>query len=412
MNSSVILYIRLFVPKVKAETALDGKSWLLVSASRLKDLEIYGFADPSKTKNPNLGRVFSNLLPQGKDEFTLELGAILPDLFSNVDGKPDFAVQVDRSGQQHTLCVSNRMVQLRYSQGDEQWHAIVPQSSGQNTAQSDKNPDSDEKPAASAGRNDELLKTLEIPRGAHATFLKTMATCRFVIHGSDAEDALSKELDEKVSTFIDLLNRFAMANLMVERQQSAITTPIYDRNTLDSLYMIIAGKDEGKFGIGRLGLNIFKLQLNPGDYTAAESAAVRAFLDGSKGVDEARRYLSSAKSYLDGGLLPTSLLHLAIAVEMATTRFVHAKLLAAGVSKSQLDGADDQLTFSKMLNVDLFVVCPSGRKPDRPLVGQINEIRRLRNALMHEGQFTATRAKVGELHGAAKRFLEFLEAQP
>lgn len=414
-NKSLILYIRLHVPPAGPETALEGKSWLLVSATKIKDLEIYGFADPSKMKAPNLGRVFSDILPRNGNEFTLELGVLLPDLFPNMDGKPDFIADVLKDGERHPICVSNRMAKLRFSTGNEQWHVIVPRS----TLPDEKTPSagvgsaSEQSPATAAAVDEKMRAMREafgIPaEGVHTEMLRTMVTARFPIRGADAEEALSADVSSCLSEFIDLLNRFVVSNLMVESDQPAITTPIYDTNTFDSIYFMVQGQDPEKIGIGRLGLNLAKLQLNSGSHAAEQSAKVRSYLDGTLRVDEARRFLASARSFMDGGVLQSALLHLAIAAEMATTRFVHKKLVEAGVSKNKLDEAGEQLTFSKMLNIDLFVVCPQDKKPDRQLVGKINEIRTMRNGLMHEGRFGADGAKVRELYFAAKAFLKFLE---
>jgi len=74
-----------------------------------------------------------------------------------------------------------------------------------------------------------------------------------------------------------------------------------------------------------------------------------------------------------------------------------------------LEELSEELTFSKMLNIDIFVVSPPNKKPDRELVGKINEIRRMRNKLMHEGHFLADSVKMREMFLSAKDFLAFLE---
>ena len=410
MNNSLILYMKLYLPKVDPTALLDKKSWLLTAASRLKDHDVYAFAAPSMSKNPNLGRVFSDILPRTGNEFTLELGVTLPDLFPNIGDSPDFQVEVSVGSEQFLLCGSNRMTKLRYLIGNEYCHVIVPGSSEGTTMQPVQG-DSNSSPVI-AGSNQVKKANAEllgVPESVHAEFLKTTVTTRFVIHGEDVEDALSKELKQKISLFVDLLNRFALSSLMTKKEQPGITTPIYDTQTFDSMYMIIQGVDEKKLGLGRIGLNLTKLTLNPDKYSFPEAEKLKAYLNGKEEIDEARRFLLSAKCYLDGGLIQVSLLHLAIAAEIATTRFVYKRMLESGVSKTKLEELSEELTFSKMLNIDIFVVSPPNKKPDRELVGKINEIRRMRNKLMHEGHFIADSVKMREMFLSAKDFMAFLE---
>jgi hypothetical protein len=421
MKKSLLLPIRLLVPAVKSDSALLQKSWLLTCATTYNDLDILGFADPSKTKNPELN-LFTDIEPNSDDGFVLELGVILPDLFVNLDGKPDFEVEALRNDKKFALFVSNRMARIRYSNNGEQFQAIIPRASVSDGPSTEASPAPIDKvslqlvphPATTPPQDlgADLKAQLKIPNNPHTEFLRTMVAIRFPIKGTSAEDALSDGIGETVSIFIDLLNRFAISNLMVDREQSGVTTPIYDRNTFDCMYLVIQGKNDKQFRTGRLGMNIFKLMLNPGPATPEESAKIRGCLGGSQKIDEARRFLVVAKSFLDGGILQAALLHLAIGVEMATTRFVHAKLLAAGVSKSKLDGSDDQLTFSKMLNIDLLVVTPADRKPDPQILGKINEIRKLRNDLMHKGMFAADNVKLRDLYLASRQFVAYLDGLP
>jgi hypothetical protein len=279
------------------------------------------------------------------------------------------------------------MARLRYSEGEDQIVVIVPRAVPSPVVKSDPSGCSDKTGIAGMVDSTDWRKIFGIPVNVHTEFLRTMVTARFTIFGQDVEDALSDSIDEKISEFILLLNRLASACLMIERDQTMLTTPFYDRNTFDSLYLTIEG-GEGKMGVGRLGLNLAKLQLNSGAFVGVESEKIKSFLLNPNGVDEARRYLASGKALLDGGQPAEALLHLTIAAEMATTRFVHARLISAGVSRSKIDASDDQLTFSRMLNIDLFVLCPEDAKPDRQLIGKINELRVIRNKLMHEGKFT------------------------
>jgi hypothetical protein len=103
------------------------------------------------------------------------------------------------------------------------------------------------------------------------------------------------------------------------------------------------------------------------------------------------------------------LLHLAIAAELATTRYVHAEYIARGVSKTKLDNSKTEIAFSIMLNIEIPALSPPDQKPDRQLLGKIDRIRTLRNDLMHYGRFASTQSELRELYSASKQFIEYLD---
>jgi hypothetical protein len=125
-------------------------------------------------------------------------------------------------------------------------------------------------------------------------------------------------------------------------------------------------------------------------------------------VDAGVKALRTAESYIQAGAYDFALLLVAIAIELATTRFVYAALRRSGVTKKQLDNVEKDLTFSIMLNTQIAALAPPERKPDPTLIADIDRIRKRRNDLMHKGSFDISRIEVYTMMKSATRYLEYI----
>jgi len=386
---SPLLYIRLVVPPEQEPTLTPDRSWLLSGVSTYREYEIYGFGAPGIKKDPSLGEIFNHLKPNADGEFLLELGVTLPDLLPCLNGASEYAVDalVGETDTQPVI-VSNIMARLRYDPGDgDNYLAVLPRS------------------RIEAVRNE---ATLKIPPTVVPELLNTTATTRFRIKAAKAEQALEDHLEEYADRFIFALNRLLASNMMLlDPQPSFVFTPDYDRNTFQSFYIIMQGADPA-FGHGRVTFNAARVTRNPSNLSQEQSASLLAYANGALEIDDIKRLLFSARSYLDGGVLRPALLHVVIACEMATQRFVHKTLRASGVSKGKLDQSESDLTYSLMLNAVLFAVTPPEMKPDKELVGAINEARRARNDLMHRGEFKLSVSDLRRLHARATAYVAYL----
>ena len=385
-----ILYVRLVVPPEQPETITPDRSWLLSGVSTYREYEMYAFGAPKIKKDPSLGEIFGHLKPDENGEFILELGVTLPDLLPCMNGASEYAVDVSlTSNQFQTLVVSNLMARLRYDPGDKETYiAVLPRSKIEGVH--DKN-------------------VLEIPSTAIPELLNTTVTTRFKIKGSKAEEALESELESSAEVFITALNKFlASIMMLLEPKPMTLFTPDYDKSTFHSFYIIIKGAEAEEYGHGRITFNPDRVTRNPMNLSEEQANSLIAYLNDAKEIDDVKKLLFSARSYLDGGVLRPGLLHIVIACEMATQRFVHKALEATGVSKTKLDEMENYLTFSLMLNAILQAVTPPDMKPDKELIGAINEARKARNDLMHRGEFDLGIVDIRRLHDKAVDFVSYL----
>ncbi len=97
-----------------------------------------------------------------------------------------------------------------------------------------------------------------------------------------------------------------------------------------------------------------------------------------------------------------------IAAEVATQRFIHKSLLGSSVSKTKLEEAEKDLTYSLMLNVVLVAVTPKNKKPDKGLLGKMNRARSLRNGYMHNGELPEDSKEIVDLYENTKEFVKYL----
>jgi len=104
--------------------AID-RTWLTPTVVNLSQT-IYLFLAPQVRKDASLGTLFEKVLPRDRSQFQLELGAILPDLLPNLEGKPEFTLLVANEGNTRDLCFSNVMARLRYVKDNQLLHALIP----------------------------------------------------------------------------------------------------------------------------------------------------------------------------------------------------------------------------------------------------------------------------------------------
>ena len=385
---SPILLIRLFVPDPPSSTNLNDKSWLLTSFIQVPDQTVLGFGAAGATKDESLGRLFPELEPDEDGQFTVELGAILLQPLPNLNGQIDYTLEVSTEAGPLQICFSNQLARLRHKINDDYGHALCPR----------------------YRLEDVLSEDFEhVPEQAHVEYLPTVATCRFRIAGQDAEDALEGNIEDCISRFVTAINKAMSAHVMLSTDANPILTPTYDRFSFDYFYLLIEGRDPLKVDGQRISPNVFRAALAARDYDEEESARFIAYVDEVIPIDDVPRILRAAKGYLDAGLNEFALLQLAIAAEIATTRAVHQLLRFAGVSRSKLDDMGKEMTFSRMLNLDVTALAPPGKKPDPNLIGSINRIRTLRNATMHEAQFAVSKEELRRLFEQADEYIRFLD---
>jgi hypothetical protein len=78
-----IIFVELATPDVPGEPLVKDRSWMLSGASS------YFFLAPHMKKDASLGSLFDNVHPKDGNKFELELGVVLPDLFPNLEGRPE-----------------------------------------------------------------------------------------------------------------------------------------------------------------------------------------------------------------------------------------------------------------------------------------------------------------------------------
>jgi hypothetical protein len=382
-----ITFVGLATPDVPGEPLLKDHSWMLSGASSHFDLRGYFFLAPHLKKDASLGTLFENVLPKDGNQFQLELGVILPDLFPNLEGRPEYVVSIAHEGTSRELAFSNVMARLRFTRDEHLLHALIPRRA---------------LPKVRAGEVD------FIPKEASVELLRTFSTCRFDIQGTTAEEALEEQCDTCMHDMIERLNRLLKIMPFVDLAEGRVYSVAYSRANLPPFYFILKGDSEDNLGHGWISPHVGRTMLNPPNLPSEQVALLTAYLGGTKNVDDVQAFLHAARTFLDGGVNEYVLLLSVIAAEVATQRFVEKRLLSSSVSKTKLVEAEKDLTYSLMLNIVLFAVTPEGRKPDKELVGKMNRARSLRNDYMHEGKLPVDQKELVDLFENTKRFVQYL----
>lgn len=389
-SRAFIAFIELAIPEEPKTSHLDeSQSWLLSGLSIWADHRVYGFFVGGRQKSEDLGRIFSHIPPSSKGTFEIELGATLPDLLPNLSGQLDYAVNIRLPGEPpRSLAVSNQMARLNCVRDGKAFHVLTPRH------------------RLSHLENNE---TFQVPPNTPSQLLRTTVTSRFTISGHDAEEALELAIEQCIEKFLSLLNHFLASIQMIEDGPHCRFSQTFDVLSLASVYLIIKGDESGPFGNGILATHAGRLALNPPSIEGQKKEELLAYLSGEEQTDPIRLMISAARSSFESGLLQFSLLQMVIATEMATSKYIRSRFLALGVSRSKWDKAENDITYSQMLNVHLFVVAPDKLKPDRDLIGKLNRARELRNNFMHRGEFALQRDEALELLNTTERYLNYLK---
>lgn len=368
-----------------SETNLKGESVLLGSVTWI-DEEI--FLVPlaiGLTKDASLGKLMAGLETDDKGAFKLEVGAVLPIWLPDLCGQRDFAIDIPVGDDAPVrLAFSNQMMKLRFKKADYLAHILVPRY-----------------------HLEKFLESEDLPEGFHLEPCKTMAAARFTVVGADAEEALEKNIAVCQDRFIHALNMALESHLELATNESPILAARLDLGNFDTIYITMQGSNPKEAGVAPYHLSWY-IARSPREYTAEETSRFLALAEGTETIGDARRLLNAGKSLIESASREFAFLQIMIAVEIATMRAVYGLLKRSGVSQTVLNDYDSELKFGQSLNLHLVSLCPPNLKPDKATVGRINWGRKLRNTLMHEAKFSATRQQLLELHGAASAFLDFL----
>jgi hypothetical protein len=222
--------------------------------------------------------------------------------------------------------------------------------------------------------------------------------------------ALTEHLESAVDDFISGINRIVSARIVgIDPTKLNVLVPVYDRGSFPWLYLLIHG-DGDQIEANLVSANLLRTTLVQQPLDPDRWASFRAVVDGTSGIDVAVKSVRTAESYLQAGAHDFALLLATIGAEVATTRYVHQRLEAEGVSKKKLGEVERGLSFSIMLNTQLQILAPDDQKPDASLLTEINMLRKCRNELMHEGACSADRLKIVALVSAADRFVSYIRS--
>ncbi len=358
--------------------------------SVFNDDKILAFGPLAPDKGTDLGPVFSDIRPRNNSEFTLELAAILPDRWPGFEGKPDRAVGVPLYyGEEIEVCVSNQMLRLCYKVGDTFCHALCPEMFFKDIAAREKGP---------------------IPSNAHVELLNTMVSSRFLIKGENPGAALEANINRCIDRFLEAVNAMLSAHMMIEDRSRLMLCKAIDRSVMSELYLVLQGSDPGRYAMNRMCLDPYRASLADRSYSPGETKRFEALVSGREKDDVVVHVLNSGKSCLEAGLFEQAMLEIALAAEIATTRFLRGSLIRANSpAPSAESSAGAHPAFAHMLNVMVLAHCPQDGQPSPSLISDMNRIRELRDDLVRENALGASVSEMYRLHAQVRQFVSFLE---
>lgn len=294
MSRQPIIFIELATPEVSTNRRIEPEtSWLLCHATNYNDLHILVYGDSTVKKDASLGRLFSELEPTADGNFFLELGVTLPDLLPCIDAESEYVLDLQAEDNSPArLAFSNQMVRVNYVHAGSNYHAIFPFRGLPK--------------AASFG--------LPLPENPPFQRLRTTATMRFTISGTDAEDALEENIEKCIGDFASALNKALSAFQVLDIARFSTLSTAYESRSFPLLYLVIHGKDQNLRKYSRVAPHSGKIALNPPILSQKDASHLADYLSGKKSVDPAKQMIAMARSSLESGLLQSALLQMVIAV--------------------------------------------------------------------------------------------------
>ncbi len=130
----------------------------------------------------------------------------------------------------------------------------------------------------------------------------------------------------------------------------------------------------------------------------------------TEGQDFSIARLLDAEQALHSGDTVMAVINAALALERNATEFVYGKWLKRGISKKRLDDVKSNISLSQIINIGLRTVSPIGDEPSSELVRKLDELRRLRNQIVHEG-YRDVSSTVARSHvDAVRELIDFTAA--
>jgi len=347
------------------------------------------FVQTSFVPSPDVSvlHLFQDISPCPDDTYELEMGVVLPDLLPNLDGVPEFVVDVALESDQLRLFLSNAMGVVRFHIDREPYHALFPLYAPENLAR--------------------YPGPVDLTQLAFEP-LNTMATARWRLPWPQDQSDVLDALGACTQDLVEALNRLAGALLDSLGEQLHFISPAHDRGSLGVAYLVLRGADPDQFAHARFLLSFRRAQVDPHSCSPEVSRRTRDILAAGHPADTVRTLLYAARSYRSAGIPQFALLQLAMAAEIATAQFVRTGWLARGVSRKKLKEYEHDIGFAEMLNVHLFALCPPERRPDRSLVGEVDRVRRCRNDLVHEAIFELSDKDWARMFSAVERYIALL----
>ena len=73
-----------------------------------------------------------------------------------------------------------------------------------------------------------------------------------------------------------------------------------------------------------------------------------------------------------------------------------------GASKTKLDDYDEEVPFSYKLNIELPVLLGNIDESDRQVIGDVDKVRKKRNAILHRGDDTSPQEALDAINAVGK----------
>jgi hypothetical protein len=392
-NMATTRYVRVLLTPDEAPTSpVLERTFLSRCAPQCRLDEYMVAAAPDIHIDPSMGQLWADLKPKN-GRFTFEIATVLPFYLPNVEDSPDYLIKI----RGRDYLVSLRVARVFFGPGRPAdrgtSYLLAHLAALKSIAQQD------------------AAKT-----GLHVVPFKTFVSHRFEVEATSAIEAVETNFEQ----WRDLLVQDV--SLLVETIRAS--SPDAARHLLPQLatpafptiWLFVQGEAENRIGTEQFAGDLSGAALRSLTRLTREQAdRATAVLAGAGDVSPGDSALALASSFCHYGFLGLALVQVAVACESELWRSYSEFVQGRGCSKTKLDEAESDITFSELLNVHVFSMCDMALlKDSAQVLGQVNWARKRRNEVVHGRTLSAgvAKANVEVAIKAARELVDFLRCRP
>lgn len=214
--------------------------------------------------------------------------------------------------------------------------------------------------------------------------LKTLVSTQFTIRATNASDAMENNFFDCLEICKNDINKLITVLRYCTDKSPDLIPDCANLDTVCPTYVLCKGKITG---ILRFAKHISSSMLQPlSSINKMTKPDIEKYLNGTSQIDEAKHLWIKSKQLFESGEYSSACIFACIACETVMLRYLKISLKKKGLGKSKIKEAVDNVLFSQLIKLTGNLVYNINNTPIKTALGKIDKMRKIRNAVIHEGK--------------------------